>query len=350
MLFAVLSACLSGSPADCGPVVLPGPSFQTVEECRTAGPRLADTWLAGHPGLIRNGVECRTLPDLPALPMQAVAEGVHVHLGQIAQFEDSPDGWIANLGVVIGQDGIAVIDAGTSRAQGQALMAAIRAISDRPVSHLILTHMHPDHALGASVFAEAGATVVGHARLADALQARGPVYLENMTRLYGPAAMIGTRIVLPDVAVADSLDIDLGGRILTLTAAGPAHSDNDLTVLDRATGTLFAGDLVFRGLTPIVDGSLPGWLDWMAGMDHDGPVVPGHGPVADGWAEAAGPQRTFLEALRDATRAALDSGLPLSRAVPAIVEALRPLAGEWASFSDSAARNATAAFKELEWQ
>lgn len=350
MLFAVLSACLANDPSACGPVVLVDRSFASVAQCRGQAAGLAQDWLEGHPGLAGGGVECRGLIDLPALAMQPVAPGVHVHIGQIAQFEDSPDGWIANLGAVIGRDSIAVIDAGTSRAQGQALLAAIRAISDKPVSHLILTHMHPDHALGAAVFAEAGATVVGHARLADALQSRGPVYLENMARLYGPAAMIGTRIVVPDVAVADRLDIDLGDRVLTLTATGPAHSDADLTVLDRATDTLFAGDLVFRGLTPIVDGSLPGWLDWMDGMDHRGLVVPGHGPVAHGWAEAAGAQRVFLGALRDATRQALDAGLPLSRAVPAIVEALRPLSGEWASFSDSAARNATASFKELEWR
>lgn len=354
MLFAVLSACLAADPAPapaaCGPVLLSDRSFDTVASCREAAPRMAGDWLADHPGLVRGGVACRALSDLPALPLQPVAEGVHVHIGEIAQFEDSPDGWIANLGVVIGRDGIAVIDAGTSRAQGQALLAAIRTLSDTPISHLILTHMHPDHVLGASVFAEAGATVVGHARLADALQARGPVYLDNMTRLYGPGAMIGTRLALPDVAVSGTLDIDLGDRVLTLTAVGPAHSDTDLTVLDRATGTLFAGDLVFRGLTPIVDGSLTGWLDWIEGMDHDGPVVPGHGPVADGWAEAVGAQRTFLAALHEATRRAVDAGLPLSRAVPAIVAALRPLAGDWAAFPDSAARNATAAFSELEWQ
>ena len=279
-----------------------------------------------------------------------MADGVHVHIGQIAQFEDSPDGWIANLGFVVGRDSIAVIDAGASRRQGQALFAAIRRVSDKPISHLIVTHMHPDHAFGAEVFREAGAAIVGHARLADALQARGPAYLDNLTRLYGPGPMIGTRVVLPDVAVADRLEIDLGGRVLTLTATGLAHSDNDLTVRDSATGTLFAGDLVFRGLTPIVDGSLPGWLDWMNVPQDAGPVVPGHGPVARDWPDAVAAQREFLVALAHHTRQAIGAGLPMSRAVPVIVQALQPFAGEWASFPDSVARDATAAYKELEWE
>ncbi|MTE00330.1 quinoprotein relay system zinc metallohydrolase 2 [Paracoccus sp. YIM 132242] len=350
MFFAVLSACLAGEVPACGPVTLAGQPFSSMEQCTTGAPRIAGTWLAAHPDLTRGGLSCVPLSDLPVLPVREVAPGVHVHLGQIAQFEDSPDGWIANLGFVVGSDSIAVIDAGASRAQGQALFAAIRAVSDKPISHLVVTHMHPDHAFGAEVFREAGATIVGHARLADALQSRGPVYLDNLTRLYGSGPMIGTRVVLPDVAVGDSLDIDLGGRVLTLTATGPAHSDNDLTVLDRATGTLFAGDLVFRGLTPIVDGSLPGWIGWMDGARDGGPVVPGHGPVARDWSEAVGAQRDFLTALDHATRDALDAGLPLSQAVPAIVEALQPLAGDWASFPDSVARDATAAFKELEWE
>lgn len=350
MFHAILSVCLVGDPQSCGTVTLVGRPFEAVSDCQAAAPRIAREWLERHPGLTRGGLDCTPLADLPALPIQRVAEGVHVHLGQIAQFENSPDGWIANLGFVEGNDSIAVIDAGASRAQGQALFAAIRAVSDKPITHLVVTHMHPDHAFGADVFREAGATVVGHDRLGDALRTRGPVYLDNLTRLYGPAAMIGTTITLPDVAVAGGLDIDLGGRILTLTAVPAAHSDSDLTVLDRATGTFFAGDLVFRGLTPIVDGSLPGWLDWLDRPRAEGPVVPGHGPVAATWTEAVGPQQDFLSMLADRTRLAIRKGLPMSEAVPVIVEGLRPLSGIWAAFPESAARDATAAFRELEWE
>lgn len=350
MIFAVLSACLAAEVPACGPVLLAYASFATVEQCEAEAPRIASGWLADHPPLIQDGLRCTPLPDLPALTVSQAAEGVHVHLGQVAQFEDSPDGWIANLGFVIGQDSIAVIDAGSSRQQGQALLAAIRRISDKPISHLVITHMHPDHAFGAEVFREAGATIVGHAQLSQSLQARGPVYLQNLTRLYGPAAMIGTQVALPDIAVSDSLDLDLGGRVLTLTATSPAHTDNDLTVLDRTTGALFAGDLVFRDLTPVVDGSLPGWIGWMDDPRDAAPLIPGHGPLAPNWPEGVGPQREFLAALARATREALDAGLPMSQAVPAIVDALQPFAGDWASFADTAARDATAAYKELEWE
>lgn len=350
MFFAVLSACLAANTQTCSSITLVERSFVQKAECEAAAARIAQAWLAAHPELKEGGLSCAPLDALPPLPVRQIADGVHVHIGQVAQFEDSPDGWIANLGFVVGDNSIAVIDAGASRAQGQALFAAIRAVSGKPISHLIVTHMHPDHAFGASVLAEAGAVVVGHARLADALQSRGPAYLDNLTRLYGAGPMIGTEITLPDLAVADRLDIDLGGRVLRLAATGPAHSDNDLTVLDQATGTLFAGDLVFRGLTPIVDGSLPGWLDWMDVPQPAGPIVPGHGPVAADWPQAVDAQRDFLTALAARTREAIRDGLPMSRAVPAIVHALQPFADDWASFPESVARDATAAFKELEWE
>ncbi|SNR34074.1 quinoprotein relay system zinc metallohydrolase 2 [Paracoccus sediminis] len=350
MLYAILSACLAADPQSCQPIVLTGQSFGDPDRCAAESARIAPLWAGDDPGLVADDPRCAPLADLPALPVERIAEGVYVHLGQAVQYEDSPDGRIANLGFVVGRDSIAVIDAGTSRQQGQALFAAIRRISDKPISHLIVTHMHPDHAFGAGVFREAGATIVGHEQLTDALRVRGPAYLDNLTRLYGPAPMIGTRIVLPDAKVADTMTVDLGGRTLTLTAAGPAHTDNDVTVRDSATGTLFAGDLIFRDLTPIVDGSLPGWLGWMDIPQDAGPVVPGHGPVARDWDTAVSAQRQFLAALDRATRDGIAAGLPLSRAVPVIVRSLQPFADLWASFPESAARDATAAFKELEWE
>lgn len=350
MFHVILSACLAADPPTCAPLTMTADVFGSLQACQESAGRIAGDWLSRHPDLRDGGTECVETADLPALPVEAVAEGIHVHFGRVAQFEDSPDGWIANLGFVIGQDRIAVIDAGASRQQGQALFAAVRRISDKPISHLVLTHMHPDHSFGAEVFAEAGATILGHARLGDALESRGPAYLDNLTRLYGPGPMIGTRVVLPDVAVSDRLDIDLGGRVLTVTAAAPAHSDNDLTARDSATGTLFTGDLVFRGLTPILDGSLPGWLDWMDLPQAAGPIVPGHGPVAADWPDAVTAQQNFLIALADQTRQAIAAGLPMSQAVPMIVEALQPFSAQWVSFPDSAARDATAAFKELEWE
>ena len=126
----------------------------------------------------------------------------------------------------------------------------------------------------------------------------------------------------------------------------------EMIVFDDVSATLFTGDLVAMGLTPSLDGSLKGWLDWLDSPPDPAPerIVPGHGPVTAGWDKAIAPTRAYLTGLRDATRAAVAQGLPLSQAVPEIVAALQPISAGWADFDATTARNASAAYAELEWE
>jgi quinoprotein relay system zinc metallohydrolase 2 len=351
MFELIMTACLAASSQTCGPILLPAGRAETFDECAASKARIGALWITTHPTLLGVKLDCLASADLPVLDLKRGAEGVYYSLGQPVQLEGSPDGRIANLGVVIGQT-VAVIDSGASRAQGQELYAAIRRLTDRPISHVILTHMHPDHVLGTQVFVEAGAKVVGHRALGPALEMRAQTYLDNMRRLYGDRTMLGTEITFPDILVDDRMEVDLGGRKLTVIAARTAHTDNDLTVLDDETGVLFAGDLIFRRLTPVVDGSLTGWLEWQSTMPEPAPrlIVPGHGDVAGSWSEAVTAQNTFLNALAQSTRARIAEGEPMSEAVPLIVGDLASFASEWSAFPETAARNATAAYKELEWQ
>ncbi|WCR11341.1 quinoprotein relay system zinc metallohydrolase 2 [Paracoccus stylophorae] len=352
MFHLILTACLAGSAGTCAPVLLPAGYAADLAGCESGAGQIASGWLSRHDDLAGRGTDCVATDDLPALELHKIAPGLFVFQGDPVQLEDSGDGRIANLGVVIGGASVAVIDSGVSRAQGQELYAAIRRLTDKPVSHVILTHAHPDHVLGTAVFQEAGATVIGHRALPLALELRAGSYLDSMDALFPPEQMLGTGIVLPDATVDDVLEIDLGARRLTLTAAPTAHTDSDLTVFDHASATLFSGDLIFRLLTPILDGSLSGWLQWLDTPPDPAPrrIVPGHGPVAATWAEAVGPQTRFLRALEHATRARILAGQPMSQAVPEIVHAMQDMAAGWNAFDASVARDATAAYKELEWQ
>jgi glyoxylase-like metal-dependent hydrolase (beta-lactamase superfamily II) len=156
------------------------------------------------------------------------------------------------------------------------------------------------------------------------------------------------RLVAPTLLVDGTIKLDLGSRALMLRAWPTAHSDNDLTVLDEQTGTLFAGDLVFLGHTPVLDGSIRGWLTVLGelGALSAQRVVPGHGPVSP-WPAALGDERRYLETLASDVRGLIARGEPITVAAKAAAASERP---RWQLFDDFNARNATAAFSEIEWE
>ena len=352
MFHLVLSACLAGAPQTCEPRVLPAGEAPTRKDCEMRASPIATDWLARHDELTGGNASCVETAQLPALETQQIAPGVYVHQSAAEQLSPQNRGRIANLSFVIGSKTVAVIDAGGSRSEGEALYAAIRKQTDKPISHLILTHMHPDHILGAEVFSEAGAAILANARLSDAAAQRAATWMQSIPEQIGAAAFAGTHFANVDHGISQPLTVDLGRRSLHLTPVPVAHTDNDLTVRDDGSGTLFAGDLVFGGLTPSLDGSLTGWLKWLAAPPEPRPalVVPGHGAVGEDWDKTSAPTRAYLGALGDQTRAALAAGLPLSQAVQAIAKAMQPLAGEWVDFDAVTARNIPAAYAELEWE
>jgi quinoprotein relay system zinc metallohydrolase 2 len=286
--------------------------------------------------------------ETAALPVTEIASGIFVHNGVQEEASAANEDAIANIGFMIGDEAVAVIDPGGSFAEGSALRAAIRARTDQPIRYVILTHVHPDHIFGAAAFRDDHPDFVGHAKLPGALAQRGDYYVRRLHSALGDEAS-GTEIVVPTVLVSDRLDLDLGRRRLTLRAHGPAHTDNDLTILDQKTRTLWLTDLLFVDRIPVIDGSLVGWLkqlDELTAIPADR-AVPGHGPVSVPWPAAAEPERRYLEAVAHDTRAAIRSGIGIANAYRQVANSER---GDWLLFDDYHPRNVTASYKELEWE
>jgi quinoprotein relay system zinc metallohydrolase 2 len=290
---------------------------------------------------------CRAAQPNP-LPLVEIADGVFIHAGATALMSAENAGGIANLGVVVGRDAVAVIDTGGSVRQGREFLAAIRRITPKPIRYVINTHAHPDHVFGNAAFAAENIVFVGHRNLPAALATRGPHYLGAFRRIMGDELMKDVRLVPPAHLVDDENVLDLGGRQLRLKAWPVAHSDNDLTVLDAATGTLFAGDLVFLRHVPVVDGSLRGWLAAIAELARlpARRVVPGHGPVAP-WPDALEPEKAYLARLAQDVRGLIAGGAMIGAAAEAAGATEKH---RWELFAEYNARNATAAYSELEWE
>lgn len=285
-----------------------------------------------------------------AEPLQVteVAPGVFLHQGKHEESTAQNLGGIANIGFVVGREAVAVIDSGGSAAQGRHLLGAIRQVTDLPIKYVINTHVHPDHVFGNAAFSGKEVAFVGHAKLPRAMAARGAHYLRSLHDLIGTAAR-GTVVVEPGLTVAEQTELDLGGRVLLLTAYPTAHTDNDLTVLDRQTGTLWTGDLLFTERVPVVDGSLKGWLDVTAELRSREVqlAVPGHGPASQDWPAVLDAQERYLRVLLDESRLILSDGGTMEQAVEIVGQSERD---GWLLFDDYHPRNVVTAFSELEWE
>jgi quinoprotein relay system zinc metallohydrolase 2 len=238
------------------------------------------------------------------------------------------------------------MDPGGSLVDGQRLRATIRATTRLPIRYVVMSHVHPDHIFGAAAFKPDEPQFVGHARLPNALAQRGDYYRARLDEILG-AGRAGP-VVTPTLLVNDHLPIDLGGRVLELTAHGVAHTDCDLSVFDRQTATLLPSDLLFVRRVPSLDGSLKGWIQALASLRKVAArrAVPGHGPTGVDWPSGSRDLERYLDTLQRETRAAISRGMDIGQAVDTVAASEK---GKWQLFDDYNGHNVTRAYKELEW-
>ncbi|NOT10229.1 MAG: quinoprotein relay system zinc metallohydrolase 2 [Methylococcaceae bacterium] len=282
------------------------------------------------------------------LSIQQPAPGIYVHFGENEMPDTVNHGAIANIGFIVGNRCVAVIDTGGNPEQGLALKHAIETNTTLPVCYVINTHVHPDHIYGNLAFKSAGVKFIGHEKLPRAMAVRGSYYVDKALEQLG-IHVTADNIIPPDILVKDSMDIDLGGRVLTLTAYTAAHTDNDLTVFDRQSNTLWMADLLFIDHLPVIDGSLKGWLGILDKLEHHSYklVIPGHGRIVTNWPVAMQPEKEYLMMLLSDVRALIKKGEHLEKAVETVGHSAQ---GKWKLFDQFHRRNVTTVFAELEWE
>jgi glyoxylase-like metal-dependent hydrolase (beta-lactamase superfamily II) len=234
-------------------------------------------------------------PTVDPTALKEIAPGVHV-------ITDRRVPLVPNIGIIVGNDAVLVVDTGMGPANGQKVLESAKKLAGGKPLILTLTHFHPEHGFGAQVF-KGAARIHYNIAQRDELAAKGEGYL-GMFKTFGPsvaAALEGTQLVQPDdVYEGASASIDLGGRTVELRTWGLAHTAGDQVVWLPQERILFTGDLAEERIFPIFpwfppnDADIDGarWAQVLGELIAWNPaiVVPGHGDI--GGAE-------ILKAVRD---------------------------------------------------
>jgi glyoxylase-like metal-dependent hydrolase (beta-lactamase superfamily II) len=259
-----------------------------------------------------------------------LADKVYAYVG--GKDASAAASFAANAGIVIGRDGVLVVDTLVSAKEGERFLADIRKLTDKPIRYVVNTHTHLDHAFGNCVFARLGATVISQQADREMLAQAGAEVLKNAANFgLTPEQMAGTEIVLPSLTFETRMTIDLGDESIELIRTAPSHTAGSTVVYLPSEKLLFAGDILFTDFHPyLADGNLAGWtrtLDELLAMDVE-KIVPGHGPLST--KQDLREMKAYL-ALFDARAQALAaSGLDAEAIASELLKALPPRSlGAW---------------------
>jgi glyoxylase-like metal-dependent hydrolase (beta-lactamase superfamily II) len=234
-------------------------------------------------------------PMVIADTTEKVADGVYV-------IPDRRVNLVPNIGIIIGDDGIMVVDTGMGPANADTVLAEVRKLSDKPIHYLAITHYHPEHGMGAQAFPEETRIIVPMAQKQELLD-HGLETFEFFKSFSPEIAKLlePVELVTPHMAFERFSEVDLGGKQVQLLHFGGAHTGGDMLVFLPEQKILFGGDLVLNRFFPIFfdkDASPLGWIEYLEQISVLDPaiIVPGHGEVAG--IELVDQLHTYLVALK----------------------------------------------------
>jgi len=204
------------------------------------------------------------------LQLQEVAKGVYALVASTDFPPASPALAICNGGIVIGSDGVLVIDPFQSPALAELMISTVKSLTDKPIKYVLNTHYHFDHTGGNAAFVKRDVPIIGRGVIREYIQ-RG----QNNT----------AGVLPPNVIINSQTDIWLGDRQVRIERVDGHSSGTDLVAFVTDAKVLFTGDMVFNKRIPYTaDGNIRQWqgsLYRLIATFPDAKVVPGHGDVTD---------------------------------------------------------------------
>ena len=282
-------------------------------------------------------------------PVDQIAAHTYVIHGPLGYFSVANQGFTNNPAFVVTRDGVVVIDPGGSLQAGRMVMKQLRTVTDKPVTHVLNTHMHPDHWLGNHGVREAypNAVLMAHPETIK----RAPGSAEEWIRLIHTLTegfTAGTRAVVPTVAIRDGAVLNTGGMTFRIHAPGDAHSNTDIMIEVVEDSVVFGGDnLMSKRLPRLDDATFKGSIEAcrLAARLNARYYVSGHGPT--GGVEIVKAYEAYLTTLYEEVKKHHDMGKSDFEMKDAVVARLKPYA-DWANFTDVVGKHISLAILEIE--
>jgi len=283
-------------------------------------------------------------------PLQQVAEHTWVMHGPLGMPSPENQGFMNNPGFVVTADSVVVVDPGSSVQAGRRVVDKVKSVTDKPVTHVLSTHVHGDHWLGNQAIAEAWPKAVFYAHpamIAKANAGAAESWIALMDKL-SDGYTRGTVALIPDQVVDEGGRWQVGGLHFRFYAPPAAHSHSDVMIEVVEDSLLFTGDNVLYDRIPrMSDGTFKGSIAACdvaidTGVKH---YVPGHGP--SGGVDRVQAYKTYLSTLYDEVAALYEEDMESFEMKPLVVEKLAAYQG-WSGFDDEVGKHTGQALLEVE--
>lgn len=282
-------------------------------------------------------------------PLTKLSDRIYVIYGPVGEPTKTNQGFRNNIGFVLTSAGVVVMDPGTSVYVGRMALKKIRTVTDKPVVAIFNSHIHGDHWLGNQAFKDENPKVkiYAHAKMIAQAKAGEGEYWLKLFNAATDNAVVGTKPVIPNVAVKDGQIIKIGDVKFKVHYTGLAHSDNDIMVEIPQEKAIFTGDIIRAGLIGISNSSFKGNIDAVnvALQTRSKLFIPGHGKAGD--KKVAISYRDFLVLLRSTVAKNYDAGIPDYKMKPFVVHALADYQN-WSGFKEHIGRLVSLAYLEVE--
>jgi len=288
--------------------------------------------------------------DSSILPVpQQVSKHVYAWIGPHEGPNVKNKGYRMNMGFVIGDDAVAMLETGYYPKMAEAMVAHIRDITDKPIKYAINTNSQPDRFFGNAVFKKLGAQILAHPKEIQRMEENASNYMAMIENTMKFKEGDIAEPVLPDYLIEKNTSIDLGGGVtLNIDFHKAAHTPSPLIVYIPRDNVVYAGDILYSGriLAIVPGGNIKQWLETFAYLKKykNATFVPGHGKPAalEGFSKSTFDYLTMLD---NHMSQRVDEGVEMQDAINKLDQSAFSYLK---NFEQLSGRNANRAFQEAE--